>query len=276
LNKSFGLKNYIDQIYNVKTVPRTLGIVLMSLEKNVSGSEAWDQAIQEAVWFESIAQDSSNQVLGYVAGPDLSSHDSTKRLEELTKNFSFLCGVRQPLWKNSSLFFDENFLNGVKAAGNLGLVFDALISYDQLPYMRELAVAAPATKININHLAYPPISPPLNSTAFYLWQSNIQQLAANFSNLYFKLSGLPQAYATTGWSPLDFVPPIDTVLKAAGPQRTNFASNWFVLTEIQWSGSLPTMFSNISTALDILQISQSDRRLIYSDTALNLYDLVIR
>jgi L-fuconolactonase len=138
-----------------------------------------------------------------------------------------------------------------------------LVNRTQLDAVAQLADALPQLRINLNHLGYPLVSGASFDSA---WQASIRSLATR-PNVYAKLSGLPQAYGTKGWTAADFEPYIRTAVDAFGPERVNYAGNWFVLERYgNYSSMLRAVHHCLAKLLDEPAIGE-----VMHGTAARLY-----
>lgn len=105
----------------------------------------------------------------------------------------------------------------------LGLVFDALVRWQQLPVIVQLAKRHPALRIVLDHAGKPPIA----AGELDPWRDHLAELAAQ-PNTWCKLSGLATE-AAPGWSGADLEPTARHVLACFGPRRVAWGSDWPVL-----------------------------------------------
>jgi predicted TIM-barrel fold metal-dependent hydrolase len=137
------------------------------------------------------------------------------------------------------LLLDKSFREGFAALTALGLTFDAWVFQTQLGDVVDLARAFPQAAIVLNHVGGPVAIGPYagkREEAFAAWRARIQEVA-NFPNTYVKLGGLgmkmigfdfvekPEPPSSqdlaAAWRPY-----IETCIKAFGPQRAMFESNF--------------------------------------------------
>lgn len=244
----------------------------MTLEKVENTREA---LFAEAELYDRAAKASeggATVVRGFVGGIDLESGSGTTAA--LKWAYPLLKGVRQGLWHEPPEFFREPaVVEAVRNLSTLDLTFDALVKAPQLRDLYALASAAPNTRINLNHLGYPPLG---NSTGMAAWAADLGSLAT-LGNVYCKLSGLPQAFGMQGWNASAFAPAVDVAVAAFSPRRLNFAGNWFVLEEAEWApagaDAYRAMLDAVDAALDAAGVYGDDRDRVYSGTAEALYRL---
>jgi len=262
---------------------RVRGALLMSLEMD-EAHQNFGTFLQEARWFQATA-DRCNAapppagcvpIAGIVAGGLLGAPASQlgAYLAELRRTAPAVRGIRQPLWKhNASFFLAPAFAAGARALGAANLTFDLLVRSAQLPDVAKLCAAAPGTLFNLNHLGYPNVSGGgAGSAGFDAWASGLAALAA-LPNVHAKLSGLPQAFGTTGWTAADFAPFVAEALAVFGPERVNFAGNWFILDEAKWGGTYTAMGAAVLQALALAKVSPRDQARVFVHNAVRLYRL---
>jgi predicted TIM-barrel fold metal-dependent hydrolase len=137
------------------------------------------------------------------------------------------------------LLLDKSFREGFAALTALGLTFDAWVFQTQLGDVADLARAFPQAAIVLNHVGGPVAIGPYagkRDEAFAAWRAGIQEIAT-FPNTYVKLGGLgmkmigfdfvekPEPPSSqelaAAWRPY-----IETCIKAFGPRRAMFESNF--------------------------------------------------
>jgi L-fuconolactonase len=115
----------------------------------------------------------------------------------------------------------EPFVHGVSQLAGFGFAYDLLIYPRQLPAAIELVRRLPNQRFVLDHLAKPQVREGLLQP----WKTQISELA-RYPNVHCKLSGLVTEADPKNWKPTDFVPYLETVLEAFGPDRLLFGSDW--------------------------------------------------
>lgn len=176
-------------------------------------------------------------------------------------------GIREALWHRDTdeWSLNETYIASLREVAAANLVLDLLVNRTQLQAVARLATALPELRMNINHLGYPNVSA---QTFDHAWEADLRKLA-KCANVYVKLSGLPQAYGGRDWTAATFEPYIRATLGAFGPERVNFAGNWFVLEKF---GLYPAMLKAVQLSLSNL-LSSEGVRLVMVETATRLYRL---
>ncbi|TCS78421.1 amidohydrolase family protein [Pectinatus cerevisiiphilus] len=154
-------------------------------------------------------------------------------IDNLKSKGTFLKGIRfmsQGLPGNHLL--EPNFIAGCRTVGRNNLVYELLVTTDQLPYAIRLVEKCPDVTFVLEHIAKPAIK----KHDISLWQKNIKKLAAVSDKIYCKISGMVTEADWHNWQQADFDPYIDTIYKFFGENRIMFGSDWPVsLTAAKYS-----------------------------------------
>jgi L-fuconolactonase len=185
-----------------------------------------------------------------------------KKLEALSRS-PLVKGIRQNIQGHSVGFCAQRaFIEGVREAGRLGLVFDLCATHDQLREVTELVELCPDTPFVLDHCGKPAI----HGGGFEAWSADITRLAAH-PNVCCKLSGL-LTEAGEAWCPEDLLPYAARVVECFGPERVLYGSDWPVLT---LAGDYGTWYG--FTERFTQGWSASERSRFYGDNAARVYDL---
>jgi L-fuconolactonase len=122
-------------------------------------------------------------------------------------------GVRRVLQDETR--FDP-FAPAIARAGELGLVFDACVTQEQLPQLTHLAAACAGTTIVLDHLGKPHALDP--------WREDLASLAA-LPNVRCKLSGMEAEFGP-GWTEAQVRPYLEHALAVFGSERCIYGSDW--------------------------------------------------
>lgn len=125
----------------------------------------------------------------------------------------------------------------------------------------ELARRHPGLTLVIDHLA----KPPLGREQMSEWRDQLLA-AAQYPNVYAKVSGLNTKLASRDWTPADLEPAIETGLLAFGPQRLVFGSDWPVAL---LNGTYQDVVSRTCEA--IRAAAGTDADAVLADNAMKLY-----
>lgn len=179
------------------------------------------QTLEETRWLLELAENDP-RIHGVVGWVDLQSSAVREQLATFTKHPKLL-GVRHVVQDepDDNFMLRPEFLRGIAALTEFGLVYDVLIFPKQLPAAIELARRFPAQPFVLDHIAKPFIK----DRIFTPWTELIRELAA-CSNVHCKISGMVTEADWHGWQSADFTPYLDVVLEAFGPSRLMIGSDW--------------------------------------------------
>lgn len=183
------------------------------------------QSLEETKWLLDLAS-RYHFIKGIVGWLDLCSADVKQQVSVLAENPLFV-GVRHILQDepDDNFMLQDKFLNGLQILQRFNLVYDLLIFPRHLPQAIKLVAQIPGTRFVLDHLAKPFIKKKLLSP----WQEGIADLA-KFPNVWCKVSGMVTEADWQNWKFEDFVPYLDTVFGAFGPNRILIGSDWPVCT----------------------------------------------
>jgi L-fuconolactonase len=183
------------------------------------------QTLDETQWLLDLAQQNPF-IKGVVGWIDLCSPEVERQILKFLKNPRFV-GVRHILQDepDDNFMLRPDFINGLHFLQKYDLTYDILIYPKHLPAAVQLMARFPALRFVIDHLAKPfikkQILPP--------WQEAINELS-RYPNAWCKISGMVTEADWQNWKYEDFVPYIDTVMNAFGPERLLTGSDWPVCT----------------------------------------------
>lgn len=160
----------------------------------------------------------------------------------------------------------DGVIDALRQVAGAGLRLDALITPCHLPVIEELAGRVPSLPIVIDHCAKPVFD---GTDPEPDWRRGIDALAAH-PQVFCKLSGLANEFGP-GWSADTLRPVFDHVLRAFGPERLMWGSDWPVLelagTYADWLQVAQTLCAALSDA---------DRAQVFGQTAARFYDLNVK
>lgn len=153
-------------------------------------------------------------------------------------------------------------IDGVRAVGAAGLVYELLTIPSQLPAAVELVSALPEVSFVLDHASKPFIA----TDAWQPWADDLAALAAR-PNVVCKLSGLVTE-DTPAWTAEHLRRYVDHLLATFGPARLLFGSDWPVCL-------LRTDYAGWVNAADALtaQLTDDERSAIFAGNATALYSL---
>jgi len=186
-----------------------------------------------------------------------------KKLEHYAKN-PYFKGVRHlnhderdPDW-----LIRDSVIEGLKILASFGLTFDVVAVFpDHLRHVPVLAEKVPNLRIVIDHLAKPPI----REKSIADWAEQIK-MAAEYPNVYAKVSGLNTAADPVRWSSDDLKPYIDFAAACFGARRLMFGSDWPVAN---LAGDYLKVWTETNKA--IADYSPEDREAILGGSAAEFY-----
>ena len=113
-------------------------------------------------------------------------------------------------------------IEGLKIMADYGMSFDVVAVFpNHLKHVPTLAEKVPNLTLIIDHLAKPPIK----DRQMGSWADQLAA-AAQYPNVYAKVSGLNTAADWSNWSAADLKPYIDYAIEKFGAQRLMFGSDW--------------------------------------------------
>lgn len=161
-------------------------------------------------------------VRGVVGWVDLCAANAAANLERLSQHPG-LKGIRHVVQSepDDRFLLREDFQNGVKCLGRVGLTYDLLIFPRQLPAAIEFVRKFPDQEFVLDHIAKPQI----RSAVLHPWENFIREIAKS-ANLYCKVSGLVTEADWQAWKKPHFEPYWNVILEAFGPDRILYGSDW--------------------------------------------------
>lgn len=212
--------------------------------------------------------DATPFIRGVVGWVDLRSAAVATQLSQFAAHEKFV-GVRHVVQDEADPRFllGEAFVRGVRTLHQFGLAYDLLLYPQQLPAAVELAGLLPEQPFVLDHLAKPQIKQWLKTGGIDSWRRDIESLARQ-KNVCCKVSGMVTEAAWRQWQPADFIPYLDVVLAAFGPDRLMFGSDWPVCL---LAGDYPEV---VGIAKDFFsRLSAAEQALIWGGTATRFYNL---
>lgn len=161
-------------------------------------------------------------IKGVVGWVDFLSPAVEERLEYYSQ-FKKMKGFRHILQgeKNRAFMLQPAFMKGIGLLKKYNFTYDILIFPDQLKHTLHLVRAFPDQPFIIDHIAKPSIKDKKTDE----WKMDIDAVA-KYENVYCKISGMVTEADWKNWKYEDFIPYIETVIEAFGPDRILFGSDW--------------------------------------------------
>ena len=208
--------------------------------------------------------DGNDKIAGVVGWVDLASDDCEAQIEQYKDRDKFV-GIRHVTQDepDDDFIVRPDVLRGLKALEKHNVPFDLLFYVKHLHHAKQLGSLLPNLPMVIDHISKPEIA----AGNIDNWKGNLQA-AAQFPNIYCKLSGMVTEADWQNWTPADLKPYVEIALEAFGPSRCMFGSDWPVST---LAGSYKQVFDALCEALG--PISDSEREQIFKKTATQFYGL---
>jgi L-fuconolactonase len=205
-------------------------------------------------------------IAGIVGWVDLASAACEEQVLE-SKKYPKFVGVRHITQDEP----DDDFIVRADILRGLGVLekhqvpFDLLFYVKHLRHVTTLAPRLPGLNMVIDHLAKPHIRQRRTDD----WLPPFRQ-AAEFPNLYCKLSGMITEADWRSWTAADLKPYVQAALECFGPERCMFGSDWPVC---ELAGSYEQAYEALIEALGPL--SQSERAAVFGGTACRFYGISV-
>lgn len=221
------------------------------------------QSVEETDWLIGMAQQ-NEFIKGVVGWLPLIQDDIEKYLEKYVDEKK-LKGVRHVIQEESDPEFmlRKDFNHGISLLKKYSLVYDILIVERQLPNTIRFVDQHPDQVFVLDHIAKPLIG----SNELSPWKENIQEFARR-ENVNCKISGMVTEADYQKWITSQLLPYFDVILKAFGPDRLLFGSDWPVcLVATSYKNWMELVQKNIK------YLSETERLKIMGGNATRLYQL---
>jgi L-fuconolactonase len=207
-------------------------------------------------------------VVGVVGWVDLTSASVALDLAGLRSgpHGHLLVGLRHlvhdeadPAW-----LLRDDVQRGLAAVADAGLAFDLLLRPRELPAALELVANHPGVRWVIDHLAKPDI----RNAGWQPWANLLAAMGEHRDHVWCKLSGMTTLADHHDWTSGQFSAYIAWALRAFGPDRCMFGSDWPVCTLAgSYADVCRVLFANLDRG------NASDWRGILADNAIAAYRL---
>jgi L-fucono-1,5-lactonase len=205
-------------------------------------------------------------IAGAVVWLDMDRADFEVQLSKRAAHPSFL-GVR-PMVENiqdPGWMLRPTVLRAFRILEERGICFDFLLKHHQLPAALEVLAACPRLHAVMDHIAKPAI----RERVLEPWGTLLARVAEH-PNVHCKLSGMITEADHEHWAPGDLGPYIERALRAFGPARCMFGSDWPVCT---LAGSYAQVLGALEQQLQRLGLTPAEQRRIFGETAREFYRL---
>ena len=222
-----------------------------------------DQSEAETEFLLQLARGNSF-IKGVVGWVDLRADNIKSRLEHFSQ-FPALKGFRHIVQgePDKNFLLRDDFCKGIAALAEYGLTYDILVYPHQLPAVGEFVKKFKDHPLVIDHLA----KPDFETGELKGWEQHMRGIA-RYKNVYCKLSGMVTEADMQNWKQEDFVPFLEVVLEAFGPDRLMFGSDWPVcLLAAEYEEVLGIVQNFIS------RLSATEQQQIMGGNAVEFYKL---
>ncbi len=221
------------------------------------------QTVEETRWLLELAQ-RHEFIKGVVGWLPLTANNIQAELEHWSAQPK-LKALRHVLQDepDDAYMLGTEFNRGIRLLRQFNLVYDILIFEKHLPQSIRFVDQYPNQIFVLDHMAKPCIK----DRVIEPWDRLITELARR-PNVFCKLSGVVTEADHCAWSPADIQPYLDVVLKAFGPARLMFGSDWPVcLLAVSYARWVRTIQDFIAP------LSIREQEQIMGDTAARVYQL---
>ena len=221
--------------------------------------------VEENRWVLGLA-DENPFIAGVVGWIDLASPECEDQLLEFKEHPKFV-GVRHVTHDepNDNFIIRDDVRRGLGVLEKHGVPFDLLFFTKHLHHAKTLAEEFPALPMVIDHLSKPQIKNGHTDD----WLDNFAA-AAEYPNIYCKLSGMITEADWQNWEPSDLKPYVEKTLELFSPERCMFGSDWPVCL---LAGSYEQVFNALDFCLEGL--SSAERHRVLAETAVEFYGLKV-
>lgn len=220
-------------------------------------------SLAENIWVLKLAE-ANSFIAGVVGWVDLQSKDCEAQVRALVAEEKFV-GVRHITHDevDDDFIIRPDIVQGLRVLEKYEVPFDLLFFVKHLRHVVTLAEQLPTLPMVIDHLAKPEIA----AGRMENWRDHFM-VAAEYPNVYCKLSGLVTEADWNHWKVDDLRPYVEFALECFGPTRLMFGSDWPVC-------ELAGQYGEIVAALRELlaDLSVTEQQQIFGKTAEQFYRL---
>ena len=203
-------------------------------------------------------------IKGIVGWVDLRAANIKDRLAHYLQ-YPLMKGFRHVLQgeEDRALMLKPEFMHGIAALKEFGFTYDILIFPDQLQYIPDFVAAFPDQKFVIDHIAKPYIK----DRKIDPWKEDMIK-AADYPNVYCKISGMVTEADWKGWKKEDFTPYLDVVVEAFGTNRIMYGSDWPVCNVAASYGDMMNIVRDYFSSY-----SKEQQQAFFGENARGFYNL---
>lgn len=202
-------------------------------------------------------------VVGWV--PLLRPEEAAEALDGFKRRAKFK-GIRHLIHEepDPDWLLQDVVIDGLTVLADKDVTFDVVAVLPRhLEHVPVIAERVPELRMVIDHLAKPPIK----ERQWEPWSSSFAR-AAEYPNVYAKVSGLNTAADLENWTGNDLKPYIDFALEHFGADRLMFGSDWPVAI---LAGDYRKVWEETNSAT--ADLSARDRAALFGGTASTFYSL---
>ena len=221
------------------------------------------QSLEETDWLIGMAHQ-NEFIKGVVGWLPLIQGNIEEYLEKYADEEK-LKGVRHVIQgePNPEFMLRKDFNHGISLLKKYSLAYDILIVERQLPNTIRFVDQHPDQLFVLDHIAKPLIV----RNELSPWKENIQELAKR-ENVNCKISGMVTEADYQKWTPSQLLPYFEVIMKAFGPDRLLFGSDWPVcLVATTYTNWMNLVRKNIAS------YTETEQAKIMGENALRLYKL---
>ena len=205
-------------------------------------------------------------VAAVVGWTDLTSPSVADELARLAAGpgGGYLAGIRHQVQSepDPDWLRRPDVLRGLRAVADAGLCYDLVLQPHQLPAAAHAAAAVPGLMMVLDHAGKPPVA----GADLEGWAEAVRAFAA-LPNTACKLSGLVTE-APPGTPAAGFVRVAEVILRAFGPRRIMFGSDWPVCLLAADYGHVVDLAGSLTA-----ELSEAERTAVFSSVATRVYGL---
>lgn len=221
------------------------------------------QSLEETDWLLKLASETDfiKGIVGWVPLADPAAEEILGKYSEK----KWLKGIRHVVQgePDPEFILRKDFNRGISSLKKYNLVYDILITENQLPNTIRFVDQHPGQQFVLDHIAKPKI----RTNEIHAWSKNLKELGRR-ENVSCKISGLVTEANYKTWNEAQLQPYFDVVLDAFGPSRLMFGSDWpvcLVAVEYQnWLNLVKKMVSGFSI---------QEQEQIFSINAMSIYQI---
>lgn len=240
-------------------------LIPLAASKGVSGTVfvQTQHDVEETRWALSLAE-ASELIVGVVGWVDLASERCAEQLSEF-QQCPYLIGIRHIVQDepDDDFILRDNVSQGLAVLESQGVPFDLLFYERHLKHAATVARRFPDLPLVINHLSKPNIK----QHSIESWQKELTA-AAQFENVFCKLSGMVTEASWEAWELEDLRPYYEVALDCFGPDRLMFGSDWPVCELAATYGEVVDAARQLISGL-----SDSEQAKIMGETARAFYKI---